>query len=175
MICRVWRAVLSLAVLVGCTPEPGSYPIPPQHQAPSGRDAGNYTEFVAAADPWADKYIIKDITGLEGTWRWTGPRPEIRLVLGNAGGRSLQFDFTIADATFKDTGPLTISFLVNGKVLQTITFDKPGEKTFIRRVPDAWLVPGGENRVGLEVKNPWRAPDDGVLLGVLFRGAGFIR
>ena len=52
-----------------------------------------------------------------GDWRWTRAEPELRFVLDSIDNRKLLFDFNINETTFKDTGPVTISFFVNKHLL----------------------------------------------------------
>lgn len=168
-------AILLSCLSTSCVPTPDSYPVPPQQRLPAGSEKVLYGEFVGATQPGAESYFIKDIKALEGgSWRWTFSNPELRFTLSSVQNRKFRIEFAIHEVTFKDTGPLTISYLINGHLLETERYTTPGEKQFQKPVPAAWLVAHGENRVLIRIHNPWKAPDDGVYLGILFHNAGFV-
>lgn len=168
-----WAAAAWFGV-VSCAPVPDAYPVPPQHSLIAGVEQLAYAEYVRSTDPRADLHIVKDISDAPGPFRWTGAAPELRLLVVQPHGRRFRAVFTIHDVTFRDTGPLTIAFRVNGHLLGEVTYDTLGDKRFEKPVPPQYLNPHQENRALLEIRNPWRAPADGALLGVLWREAGFV-
>lgn len=171
------RAMALSAVLLaafGCARAPQSYPIPEQHSVPAGEDKLAVYEYVKAGDPDAEERFMRHITGLQPSgWRWTNERPELRLRLGKTSARKLMWDFAIAGATIKDTGPITIEFTVNGRVLDRVSYPKDGEFKFQKQVPDDWLTAYSETLIAAEIKPPWPAPD-GSKLGIIFKEAGFL-
>ena len=169
------RAALAASlVFAACTPSPGPYSLPPQHSLVEGAEQLSYSEYVRSTDTRADLHFVKDISDAPGPFRWTGAAPEWRLLVKSEHGRRFRAAFTIHDITFRDTGPLTIAFTVNGHVLDEVRYDTGGDKTFEKPVPPEYLRAHEENRVSMLIRNPWRAPDDGALLGVLWREAGFL-
>ena len=83
-----------------------------------------------------------------------------------------EIDFTIADITFPDTGPITVSFYVNDRLLDRVTYDQPGGQHVDLPVPSDWIVPGEEATAAAEVDKLWTSPDDGVELGLILTSIG---
>lgn len=171
---RCWLAALSTLslVLTSCVSTPDSYGVPPQHLP--FRPNTNQSDFVAAADPLAARFFVRDINTELAVWRWTGAEPELRFTLDSIQNRKLVYYFVINETTFKDTGPLTISFFVNKHLLGRERYDAPGEKTFEKAVPAEWLKAGEESHVIAHIENPWHAPD-GLVLGILLQRAGLVQ
>jgi hypothetical protein len=170
---RCWRAALSIAAMlpVGCVRTPDSYAVPDQHQVFAGHHSD--PEYVIAGARDAAKFFIRDIqTHDAGLWRWTGPQPELEFTLSSTTDRKLVYDFVINDTTFKGTGPVTILFFVNDRLLSRERYDSPGDKRFEKLVPREWLQGREKTRVRARIENTWRTAD-GVLLGILLKRAGF--
>jgi hypothetical protein len=149
---------------------------PPEHihSRPGESATGFLDAFFKVQDVDAVMFLVRDVQGLEGAdMRWTYAEPEFRFFLRSAGKLKYVSTFTVHSATFKDTGPLNIVFLVNGRELARQRYDAPGPQRFEKPVPDDWLKRGAENRVIMKIVNPWKAPD-GVLLGVVLHSAGFV-
>jgi len=171
---RCWLAALSLAVVVlaGCSTVPASYSVPEQH-LPYNPLGSARRDYVAAGDLYAPRFFVRDIVPLEGgDWRWTRAEPELRFVVDSIDNRRLLFDFNINETTFKDTGPVTISFFVNNHLLGRERYETPGDHVFEKSVPAGWLQAGQETRVMARVENVWRTPEGP--LGILFKRAGVI-
>jgi len=82
-------------------------------------------------------------------------------------------DFSIAESTLKDTGPVTISILVNDNPLDTLHYDTPGQRHFQKPVPESFLRAKTVNHVTMEIDKPWVSKDDGAVLGYILTRAGF--
>jgi hypothetical protein len=162
---------LVAGLLTGCASAPDTYP--PQHEPVTGPERLAYGDYVHAADPGAEGYILKDIRGLEGHYRWTGPNPELRFFLKTADRLNFRLEYGVHPVTLKDVGPLEFTIEVNGHVLANLRETTPGDKTFLKRVPPQWLVAQGDNVVKISVRNPWQTPDK-YYLGFVFLGAGFV-
>ncbi|MCW5982414.1 MAG: hypothetical protein KIT09_30285 [Bryobacteraceae bacterium] len=171
----VWAAAAA-AALAGCERAPESYPPPFQRGAAQGGRAPQYRHFVAMNDPDASSYFVADIgAGLEnGAWRWTGARPELRFVLEKVEDLKFTMDFSIAGVTFEQTGPVTISFYVNNRLLETVRYPTFGEKRFEKAVDPSWLEPGEDTIAAARINPPWISPKDGTKLGIILVQAGFI-
>ncbi len=171
---------LALAVLTcGCAPTPSWYGVPAQHK-PVGDPAAVIPslapvgEYMCAADPNADLYIVRDVKGLENNWRWTHANPELRFRLKpGAAARTLHVELGVNDRTFAETGPLKLIVEVNGRELTRTTLAQFGDHTIDQPVESTMLVPGAENLLRIRVLNPWQAPDPGVQLGFVLKCAGF--
>src|SRR3954466_15610220 len=105
-------AMLGLAVLLaGCVGIPDTYAPPDQRRPLSVEDPSPLKPYIKMNDPWATSHFVRDIgQDLQGgTWRWTGQHPTMMFLLPAVTGRKFVSDFTIAELTFEQTGPVTIS------------------------------------------------------------------
>jgi hypothetical protein len=121
----------------------------------------------------ADLLITKDIyrgTGI--SWRWTKKEPTVRIPLLSTKNLKFSADFALWQDSFRVTGPLKISFLVNGKLLDRVGYTTPGDKHFEKPVPVEWLTGGNEATVALSVDKVYTAPKDGAKFGVILTRLG---
>ena len=127
-------------------------------------------------DPSADLYIVRDIgdTVEGGLWRWTYERPELRFRLQSTANLKLFMDFQCSGLTLEKTGPVTISFFVNSRLLGSTLCDKAGVYHFEKAVPSSWLDAAGPTSVAAQADKVWTAPSDGKKLGFILIKAGFI-
>jgi hypothetical protein len=109
-----------------------------------------------------------------GSWRWTGQRPTVRLFLRSVKNLRLVMEFFIPDAVMQQTGPITIRFIVNGRALDTVRYDSPGQKRFEKAVDSSWLLPDADNIVSAELDKVYIAEADKAKLGVALNGIGFL-
>jgi hypothetical protein len=169
------RAVLfgCLLGLAACDRLPESYPPPEQRQPVAGVIQGPDAMLVSMGNPDADLVIVKDVypgTGI--SWRWTKQEPTVRvLVLSNENIR-FSADFGLWEDAFKITGPVEVSFLVNGKLLDKVRYTEPGGKHFEKFVPAEWLNANTEANVALSVDKLYAAPQDGGKFGVMLTRLG---
>jgi hypothetical protein len=161
-------------LLSGCARAPESYPLavrsplalPDWAVDPPVAD-------MAAAD--AGEFIVKDIdSNPAGTWRWTFERPELRFALHCTGGQKFFAEFGVAEATLAQTGPITVSFLVNGRPLGELYCPKAGLFRFEREVPAAWLTTSAYTHVVMLASKVFVAEADGAKLGFSLVRAGFV-
>ncbi len=172
---RPAAAALLLAAVLGCNQYPESYPPPEQRTPPAPEETGDAKMFVAMNDPDAESYFIRDIRGLEaGQWRWTGPNPTLHFVLDRADGLKFVMDFSIAGATFETTGPVTLTFEINGRRLDSVRYDSYGRKHYEKEVPAGWIEPGADTIVSIRIDPVWVAPQTGTKLGIILQRAGFV-
>jgi hypothetical protein len=167
--------LLLVCLLVGCVNIPDSYAPPVQRKPLSGADPSPVGSFVHLAEADADSYIVRDVNGAAeaGLWRWTRKRPELRFFLDSIDHLNFKADFSIADATFKDTGPVTVSVFINGNLLDTVRYAEPGEKHFSKPVPERFLHVKALNFAALEIDKVWVSKTDGAQLGFILMRAGF--
>ncbi len=132
--------------------------------------------FVLMSDPRADWYLLRDIGPAEegDGWRWAGPRPLMRFYLETARNLRFSLDFSIADVTFKETGPLTLSYRINGHPFDKIRYTQSGQHHYEKPVPESLLQSGRENLVEIEPDKVWISKDDGKKLSILLLRAGFV-
>lgn len=178
---RAPAVICSLAlVCTGCTPTPSWYGVPAQHKpivadAPKPAPVTEFGEYVRADENDAERYFVKDVRGLEGTWRWTATEPEFRFSLKQTNKpRRFHLELGINDRTFKQTGPVTLAVFVNGNEIGRPTFAAFGDHSWDKLVEPSYLLSGVENRVKIQVLNPWQSSDPEVRLGFVLRSVGFL-
>jgi hypothetical protein len=163
-----------------CTPTPSWYGVPAQHKpildnVPQAAAIPAFGEYVYADEVSAERYFVKDVRGLEGSGRWTGPEPEFRFFLKQTNkARRFHIELGINDRTFQQTGPVTLAVSVNGNPIGGPTFSTFGDHSWDKLVPPAYLLAGVENRVAVQVLNPWQSSDPQVRLGFVLRSVGFL-
>jgi hypothetical protein len=162
--------------LAGCVSIPDTYAPPMERRPVTGYGSNSFGAVVSMSDPSAPAHIVKDISpSLEsGAWRWTLQRPELRFTVSRVKDVRFVMDFAVAKTTFDSTGPVTISFYVNGKLLDKVRYDEPGNKHFEKPVPPEWLATDRMNTVAAEIDKMYVSPQDGNQLGFILSRAGFI-
>ncbi len=159
----------------GCVRAPDSYPPPVQRSQTFARWELE-RPFVEMSAYDVQDFIVRDISPVleGGTWRWTFERPELRFILNSTEGLRFAADVGAAAATLAETGPLTISFLVNDRLLGQMRCDTPGERHFEKPVPAAWLNKATYTRVVIHADKLFIAKADGAKLGFVLHRAGFL-
>jgi hypothetical protein len=172
---RVALAVLLGACLTGCATAPEWYPIPPQREF-IARDVFGAVRFaIAMTDPNVNEHIVADIASAwEGNgWRWTGARPVLRFTLPKIEKLTFFARFTVAGATFVQTGPVTLSFFINDRLLGKVRYAAEGDQRYEKPVPSEWLRLDEPNQVVIEIDPPYVSPGDQTKLGVNLYELGF--
>ncbi|MGJ5813304.1 hypothetical protein [Paludibaculum fermentans] len=166
------KAVLVLAgVLAGCSRNPQFAPLPEQLAAVEAPDPPPRPCFAAMSEPRVKDFIVNDISG-SGWKRWTAARPTVRCTLPRDGQWLAAFDFEVAEATLRDTGPITLTFEVNGQQVGSLRCDHAAGYQFRAPVPKGL---GPTLTLTAIVDKPWVSPGDGAPLGVLLTAAGFLQ
>jgi len=174
------RVVIGLAflLLAGCVRAPESYP-PPIQRKPLLPDVEESAPgmLVNMSDANAGAHFVRDISpGLEGgRWRWTNQRPELKFFLESTKGLNLVWDFSVAEVTFRETGPVTVSFFVNGQPVGRVPCPKPGDYTFEQPVRQGLLRANEDNTIAAQADKLFVSRTDGVKLGFTMTRAGFLR
>ena len=166
-----WLVACS-AVLAGCGGGPTRYSPPEQHLRfrPHGLPA---SEFLAMDDPNLRSAVVKDVNVNEQSpWKWTGRDPELRFHLPSSDNWTFVVEFVINDRTFRDTGPVTVSFFVNDHMAGEEQYTSYGDKSFEKFIPADWLKGREETRVRMRIHPVW--PNNGANLGVLLKRVGFV-
>lgn len=162
---RRFPALIPLVLLSGCAPIPDSYPPPFQRPGAVEVEPDPVGPIAVMANPDAEAYFVQDIARhLEGTWRWANKRPTVRLRLQELKPAKLFWEFSIAGVTFDKTGPVTVSFFVNGKQVDRVRYAEPGDKRFEKDIPASLLRTDDYNIVAAEADRYWVAEADGVIL-----------
>src|SRR5215469_6463584 len=161
MCLRFLLAALTAAFLAGCGREAGWYPVPGQQSLDLGFDPGGVGPAVKMDDADAGDYIIRDIVGAPGTWRWTLIHPELRFRVWKTEALHFTAQINIAEQTFRVTGPVAVSYAVDGKQLGKIQCDHPGTYEIDTPVPAGWVPAGRYVHVTFETDKHWVSPSDG--------------
>ena len=169
--------ILLLLSLCACQRLPESYPPPEQRHPIAGEDLAPASMMVNMNDPAAKSYFVKDIgSTLEGaTWRWTGKRPTVKILLVKTAGLKLVVDFTLWEGNLKQTGPVTVSFFIGDRLLQKVRYEHAGYQHFETEVNPDWVQTAEETIVSAEIDKLFVAPEDGVTLGFILTKMGFER
>ncbi len=119
-------------------------------------------------------HIVKDVYENTGSaWRWTKAEPTLKVLVFTTDHVKFIADFSLWDEAFKQTGPLDLTFLVNGKTLDTVRYASPGAKHFEKPVPPDWLATDVESTITVKVDKLYVAPHDGAKFGIILSRIGF--
>lgn len=156
-------------LLSSCTQMPDAYAPPVQRKPIEDATPYRVSRVINMNDPDAASHIVKDIDGgvQGGSWRWAFQRPTIQVILRSTENQKFVIDFAIAQVTFKDTGPVTLSYSVNGHLLDKVRYTTSGEKHFEKPVPSQWLKQDMTTLVSAEIDKLWTAPQDGAKMGFI--------
>jgi hypothetical protein len=148
----------------------------PQQRPIFGDFPSHAARVVEMEDPHADQRIVRDILPLKDTpWRWTGQRPALKIRVLADENLKYTIDFTVPKVTFKDTGPVTIAFTVNDRLLDRVRYTEPGFKHFEKAVPRDWLPIDAYAIVGAEIDKLWTDPDSGRTYGFIITRMGLVQ
>ena len=129
--------------------------------------------------PGVSWHIVKDIdtdpAGPSNLWRWTKQNPTVKILAATTQGLKLAIDFTLWDVAFRQTGPVELTFVVNGHTLDKIRYRTPGEKHFEKPIPADWLVTDVESKISISIDRLYIAPQDGAKFGFILSRIGFSR
>ena len=130
--------------------------------------------YVAMRDPAAPAHIVRDVSRTleDNSYRWTYRRPELQFWVEGARRVRFAMSFALAETTMKATGPVTLSFFVNGQRFDAARYDQPGNHEYEKDVPAELLKPRAKNVVAIEPDQVWVSPD-GVAMGFVLTEAGF--
>ena len=156
-----------------CQNVPGPYAPPVQRQPLEDFRAYRMSAIVDMSSEDATIHFVQDITSIKTTsWRWTEKRPTVRVRIGTAENLRYTIDFAIAEATLRTTGPVTVSFLVNDRVLDQVRYSQSGTLHFEKPIPAGWVIAGEDVTVGAEVDKVWTPPEPGPNLGLILLRMG---
>jgi hypothetical protein len=148
-------------ILCGCGNLPEPYA--PPTQRPFFEAPPEAARILNMADADVESHFVRDISAeLQGnTWRWTGKRPTIRLHLNSNQKLVYSIDFAIAESTFQQTGPVTLSLFVNDHLLGSFRYASPGRQRVEKPVPAEWLEPDENATLAAEIDKVWTPPPPG--------------
>ena len=170
---EILLVVIGCALAMGCGRRPGVYPPPPQQSLDLGPDPGWLGPFVTMDDPMAENYIVRDISTEIGYRRWAFLHPELRFRVKESRHLKFTAEFAIPEVTFKVTGPVTVSYMVNGRMLGSVHCPRAGDYRIEEAVPAGLVQPDKEAHVAFSASPRWVSPDDGAELSFFLHSAGF--
>ena len=151
-----------------CQNMPGPFAPPVQRRPLDDFRPYRMSAIVNMADDDAKTHFVQDITSIQTSmWRWTGKRPTVRVRMRSAENLRYTIDFAVVETTLLATGPVTVSFLVNDRVLDRARYSRAGSQHFEKPVPAGWVAAGQDVTVGAEVDKLWISPEDGTKLGLI--------
>lgn len=163
-------------ILSACQTQPETFAPPVQRQPIEEFRPYRATRIINMVDSDAESHFVKDITGMvQSNWRWAQKRPTIRLYPRTNTDVQYVIDFALPEVTFKDTGPVTMSFYVGDHLLERVRYTEPGQKKFEKAVPPEWIVPGQELQLSAEIDKMWTSKTDGEKLGFVLTSIGLIQ
>jgi hypothetical protein len=129
---------------------------------------------LSMADAYVESHFVQDISlELEAnSWRWTGKCPTIRVHPGTNQGLAYSIDFAIAGTSLEHTGPVTLSLLVNNRLLARVRYATPGRRQYEKAVPAEWINPDEDVTLAAEIDKVWAPAPGGKPLGFILHGLG---
>ncbi len=170
---RLGWVCMAALLATGCRNMPGPFAPPVQRQPLEDFRPYRMSAIVDMSDEDAQTHFVQDLTSnATPTWRWTGEHPAVRVRMRSAGNLRYTVDFAIAEVMLLKTGPLTVSFLVDGRVLDRVRYDHDGVQHFEKAVPDGWVTAGQDVTVGADIDKPWIPPEGGPKRGIILMRIG---
>jgi hypothetical protein len=170
---RTLLCLLLCALATSCGAPSLWYAPPAQRPSDFGKDPPTMGAYIDMENPEAAGYIVRDISSERGIFRWAYKAPEIRLRVEDARNLKFAFEFAIPEVTFKDTGPVTVSAALGGRVVGSIQCPRAGDYRFEKPVPDGWIQAQTPIHVTFNAQPRWVAPLDGNELSFLLKNVGF--
>jgi len=172
---RAAAAALLLLSFSACERPPEVYPPPEQRHPLEGINPGPDAMMVEMSSPDAKLSIVKDVYEPGGTpWRWTEQDPTVKVLVLSTDNLKLSADFALWDDGFKSTGPVGLTFFVNGKMLDSVRYTTPGVKHYENPVPAGWIMPDTEVPISFHVDKLYVSPRDQKRFGVILTRIGLV-
>jgi hypothetical protein len=167
--------LVAALLAAACVRPRDSYP-PPMQRSQNIEPWAVDRPFFQVGDVDASEYIVRDVdlTNCGKGWCWTLAQPQLRFILNSVERQKFVADFGVMEATFAQTGPLTVSFRINGQLLGEVYCPKPASMHFEKAVPASWLSTKRDTRVTMLTDKLFVSKLDGVALGFTLMRAGFV-
>lgn len=164
-----------LVVLTGCQQMPETYAPPEQRKPIETYHTVRRGGLLRLGDGETVPHIVRDIADAGGDgWRWTAQRPAFKVVPRSTDKLLFWVDFAVPEVTFKETGPVTISFFVNDHLVDRKRYTAFGPQHIEKPIPPAWVTAQKENIISAEIDKVWTSPADGVKLGFILNVIGLV-
>ena len=167
----------ALVLLSGCTPVPQWYSIPNQRTARPETEPAGIGSFMTFGEKQAPEHIVSDVVAGSGTevWRWTNQKPTLKFVVMEANRWTFQIAFALPEATWTQTGPVTLRVYVNDQLIATAANLPSGRHELRWPVPAGLLKANVETIVRMELDKVFIAEADQARLGMILENAGFVK
>ena len=131
--------------------------------------------FVSMSNPNANAYIVDGISrNTEGTgFRWAFEHPILQLFVPAMDQPRFVLDFALPERAFRVTGPVVLTFLINGQTLDHQRYDHPGVLSYEHEVPREWIHADAVNQVAIEPDRVWTTSEGNKYAFVISR-VGFV-
>ena len=169
------RMVLIPALLLtACQRQPETFAPPVQRQPLEDFRPYRAARIVKMNDADAEAFFTADIIKgpVDTPWRWTGKRPAITLHPRSIDGLAYAIEYAIPEVTFKATGPVNVTYLVNGRVLDTVRITQHGQRSYQKLVPPGWMIATQPVELAAEIDKTYVSKDDDATLGFLLTSLG---
>jgi hypothetical protein len=169
---RALAAAILVLGLSGCQNMPPPYPPPSQFVPFETFRPYRISRIISVGEEGAAEHFVSGILPPVGGWSWTNQ--QLRVKVKTAGVENVRYviDFSVADVTFKETGPVSVKFFVKDHELASERYTKPGQQHWEKIVPPEWLQPNTETEIGAEVDKVWTSPGDHAKLGLILTKIG---
>jgi hypothetical protein len=126
--------------------------------------------------PNANAYIVQGISSYtEGSgYRWAFAHPVVRFLVPKMQHPRFVMDFALPQQTFQSTGPVTITFSLNGRFLDRSTWTSPGQLNYQHEVPPGLIRWDAVNVVAIDPDKVWTSREDGAKLAFVVARLGFV-
>jgi hypothetical protein len=169
---RLFIAAVTV-LMSSCQNMPEPYAPPVQRQPFEEGRPHRMMRIVNMSDGDWMAHAVQDIPPSEPSpWKWAGQKPTVKVVARTNQGLRFTIDFSIAQATLKDTGPVTMTFLVNDHTLDSIRYTASGDYHYEKAVPPEWVEPLKDTLLAASIDKMWVAPADGAKLGFILTRIG---
>jgi len=165
-----------LLLMCGCPNQPNTY-APHARREPIEIPERELRPYVAMGAFDTSTHILYGISYEihEQSWRWAADDAALRLRMPAASGVRFVMHFTIPEATFQHTGPVTSSVFVEGREIGSIRCDAPASYYFDKPVPDGVVPAGTRAEVRIRSDKAWVDPVNNARLSLQMAEAGFVR
>ncbi len=160
-------------LLSSCQNMPEPYAPPVQRQPFEDARPHRMSRMVDMSDSDSPAHIISGIVpGAPAPWRWANQKAVVKVTPRLNQGLRFVIDFSLPEVTFKQTGPVTMSFFVNERLLESAAYKTSGEYHYEKAVPAEWVEPLKDTTLAASTDKVWVSPTDGAKLGFILTRIG---
>ena len=143
--------------------------------APCLPDMARIGPWVELHGPVREKHLLHDINSPSAgeEWVWAFERPAFVFSVPKRPGVTFRMELEIADTTLRTTGPVQITFWLNGKQLAKRTYDAPRKYVVEQQVPPELLREDGVAILETTQDKYYISTGDKQKLSYLFHAGGF--